>query len=232
VTPVTGGSMSEGGTSTSRSPRAHGLLASSKSLVREVLASALASAWARCTPVAASRPPASMAPSDRLQRTMNLVMPLKRHSLESRGLMTMALVQATDEVLTGLNNIGTVHFARFDIVDGNLCMFSVFDGELTAYVRDFVATIGNAFDRIFKHLKDPPPYPVRLNVEEFVAWVQAHDAFQMPELPTDLITRDLTSLKRDTVVTLHRNPNVQLGVYRAYPGVSAAQVRHNLSVGW
>lgn len=163
---------------------------------------------------------------------MNLVIPLHRLNLRTRGLMTKALVEATDEVLSGLNNIGTVHFARFDIVAGNLCMFSIYDGDFTGYVRDFVATIGNAFDQLFQHVKDPPPCPVRHHVEEFVAWVQAHDMFQLPEQPTDLITRDLMTLERDTVVALHRHPNVQLGVYRCYPGFSAAQIRHSLSIGW
>lgn len=208
------------------------LLASSRRVGREVLATVLAAAWSRFGPPAAWKPPPPVAPSDRLQRTMNLVLPLHHPNLVARSLIAKALVSATDEVISGLNNIGTVHFARFDIIDGNLCMFSVYDGDPTGYVRDFVATIGNAFDALFRHVKHPPPCPVREHVEEFVAWVQAHDAFQFPEQATDLITRDLATLQRDTVVTLHRNPNVQLGVYRAYPGFSAAQVRHSLSVGW
>lgn len=230
---MAGGSLAKGETSTSRSRRvAARLLAPFTRVCREIFATGLAAAWSRLGPPATWAPPPPVAPSDRLQRTMNLVIPLHRLNLEARGLITKALVEATDEVFSGLNNIGTVHFARFDIVDGNLCMFSVYDGELTGYVRDFVATIGNAFDAMFQYVKDPPPYPVRDNVEAFVAWVQAHDAFQLPEQPTDLISRDLVTLRRDTVVTLHRNPNVQLGVYRAYPGFSAAQVRQSLSIGW
>jgi hypothetical protein len=212
--------------------RVEQLLASSRRVGLEVVAAVLAEAWSRRDGAQPRVVHASMAPSDHLQRPMNLIMPLHRPNLISRGLVTQALVKATDEVISGLNNIGTVHFARFDIVAGNLCMFSIYDGDLSGYVRDFVVTIGNAFDQMFQHVKDPPAIPVRHNVEEFVAWVRARDAFQLPEQPTGLITRDLVSLERDTVLALHRHPNVQLGVYRGYPGASAAQIRQSLSVGW
>jgi hypothetical protein len=197
-----------------------------------VLATVLAAVWSRLDPPTARPPARWTAPSDHLQRPMNLIIPLRRPSIVTRSHITRALVQSTDEVLAGLNNVGTVHFARFDIVAGNLCMFSIYDGDLSSYVRDFIATIGNAFDAILTWVKDPPPLPVGSHVEEFIAWIEAHDAFQMPEQPTDLISRDLSTLPRDTVVALHRHPNAQLGVYRGYPGFSTAQIRHHLSVGW
>ncbi len=208
------------------------MLASSQRWAQEAVASCLAALWSRLEPPVTPEPPASMAPSDHLQRPMNLVFPLRRPSLVARGRITRSLAQATDEVLAGLNNVGTIHFARFDIVGGNLCMFSVYDGDMSGYVRDFIATIGNAFDAIFTWVKNPPARPVGSNVEEFIAWVKAHDAFQMPEQPTGLISRNLSTLPRDTLLALHRQPNVQLGVYRGYPGFSAAQIRHHLSVGW
>jgi hypothetical protein len=50
--------------------------------------------------------------------------------------------------MSGLDNVGTVHFARFVIVDDNyICMFSVYDGDFTKYIRDFIATIG-VFDGV------------------------------------------------------------------------------------
>ena len=206
--------------------------AAARRLGTEVMASVLARAWSRCEPRPRLSTAASQAPSDHLQRPMNLIMPLRRPNLVARGKLTKTLVGATDEVLAGLNNVGTIHFARFDIVAGNLCMFSIYDGDLGGYVRDFIATIGNAFDSILSCVKDPPTLSVGDNVEEFVEWIEAHDAFQLPERPTDLITRSLSTLPRDTVLALHRHPNVQLGVYRGYPGFTAAQIRHHLSVGW
>lgn len=206
--------------------------ASSQRFAREVVASALVALWSRLEGKPTPPREVSPAPSDHLQSPMNLVMPLRRPSIVARSELTRVLVQGTDQILAGLNNVGTIHFARFDVVAGNLCMFSIYDGDLAGYVRDFIATIGPAFDAIMGWVKDPPPVPVGEHVEEFIEWIEAHDAFQLPERPTGLIIRNLSSLPRDTMLALHRHPNAQLGVYRGYPGFSAAQVRDALSVGW
>ncbi len=162
---------------------------------------------------------------------MNLIMPLKYRYLVTRGDLTKGLATAVDQILVGLNNVGTVHFARFDLVAGNLCMFSIYDGEITGYIRDFINVIGQAFDVLMGFVADPPPTPVSEHPDEFVAWVAAHDAFQLPEEPTDL-RADLRAVERETLLVLRQHPNVQFGVYRCYPGYSAAQVRQALRVGW
>lgn len=201
-------------------------------LARELGAEVLVRLWSRVSPETALTTAPSMAPSDSIQRAMNLIMPLHVPNIVARSRLAQVLFEATDEVLVGLNNVGTVHFARFDIVDGNLCMFSIYDGDLASYIRDFIASIGEVFDGIVAHVRNPPPTPVALHVDEFIAWIRVHDAFQMGGLPTDLKTRDLDTIQRDTMLALHRHPNVQLGLYRAYPGFSAAQIRDRLSIGW
>jgi hypothetical protein len=148
-----------------------------------------------------------------------------------RAEATEALTRATDEVLVGLNNVGTVHFARFDIVKGNLCMFSVYDGGFPAYIRDFISAIGTAFDAIMDLVKDPPPTPCAQHVDEFIEWVHAHDMLQLPEDPA-APSADVTLLARRTLTLLYPHRNVQLGFYRAYPGFSAAQIRDGLGIGW
>ena len=208
-----------------------------KLVAKEVITSVLVRWWSRRSPPTVVAGKSSTAPSDNLQRAMNLVMPLHKPNIYTRGQLAGLLFRATDEILVGLNNVGTVHFARFDIVDGNLCMFSVYDGDFTSYIRDFIASIGDVFDLLMEQVKDPPTRPVAVNVDEFIEWVRVHDAFQMPESPVDLMSRDPTSgaleaLPRDTIIALHRNRNVQFGIYRAYPGYSAAQIRQRLSIGW
>lgn len=198
--------------------------------VRVLGGSLLAAVWARRLPPAPSAP-RSPVPSDNLQRAMNLIMPLRHPLVVTRGEVAEMLAIATDEILVGLNNVGTVHFARFDIVAGNLCMFSVYDGEISGYIRDFIVVMGTAFDAIMEFVKDPPQTPVGFHVDEFLAWIDAHDAFQMPELATDA-SPQLATLQRDTLMLLHRHPNVMLGLYRAYPGYSAAQIRQSLAIGW
>ena len=178
---------------------------------------------------------------------MNLVMPLKDKSPIGRAKAAMAVAQNADEIYAGLNNVGTVHFARFVIVGDNLCMFSVYDGDFTNYIRDFIATIGSVFDGVVALIEGGDAViPSESNVEAFIAWVHAHDLYQAPDFSTDLLAEqasvngtgtsratDLRLLPRSLILQLHANPNVSLGSgYRFYPGYSAAQVRHRLGIGW
>ncbi|MEO1057512.1 MAG: hypothetical protein AAFY28_11415 [Actinomycetota bacterium] len=175
-----------------------------------------------------------LAPSDSLQVPMNLVMPLRDTTAVGRANAMAAIGASIQELFVGLDNVGTVHFARFDIVDGNLCMMSIFDGDPRGYIRDFIALFGNVFDALMEIVVDPPTTPCEEHVDEFLDWIMAHDAFQIP----GAITEEFPGLKRvanaprDLVLAMHEQPNVQLGIYRGYPGFSAAQVRDRLGVGW
>ena len=68
--------------------------------------------------------------------------------------------------------------------------------------------------------------------------MHAHDALQLPDNPADMIKLvaphldNLEDVSRYLVLQLHKNPNVQLGSYRGYPGHTVAQVREKLGVGW
>ena len=177
------------------------------------------------------RPSPSLAPSDNLQSSMNLVMPLRFRLSGYRAQFGQLLFDAADEVLSGLNNVGTVHFARFDIIRGNLCMFSVYDGDFQGYIRDFIGTIGGVFDGLMTFVKDPPPAPCGKYVDEFIDWVGRHDMLQMPEWPSE-IPGALPVLERRTLVLFHRHANTQMGMYRGYPGYSVAQIRDGLGIGW
>jgi hypothetical protein len=187
------------------------------------LGAGLALVWSRLEPeIAVERPP-PLAPSDSMQRAMNLIMPLRYRGVVARAHLA--------QILAGLNNVGTVHFARFDLVGDNLCMFSIYDGNMSGYLRDFIAALGPAFDMLMEFVAHPPNTPVQTNVDEFIAWVEDHDAFQMPETVADLAP-DLSSLPRRLLVVLHRERNVQLGLYRNYPGFTASQIRDALGIGW
>lgn len=191
---------------------------------------------------------AGIQPSDNIQNMMNLIMPLKDKSPIGRAKLVMALAQNLDEIYAGLDNVGTVHFARFIIVKDNLCMVSVYDGDFTNYIRDFVATIGDLFDVIVAHIEDGDGViPSEHNVEAFIEWVHQRDLYQAPDNPTDLMVDwdranlgvekapddDLRKLSRELVLQLNANPQISLGGgYRRYPGFSAAQIRKTLKVGW
>jgi hypothetical protein len=206
--------------------------------------------WAWWTPVKPlpGGPPPSIAPGDNLQRMMNLVMPLADKSPVGRAKAAAAIAANKDAIYAGLNNVGTVHFARFVIVGDNICMFSVYDGDFTNYIRDFIATIGGVFNAVvFLVEGGEKVIPCERNVDAFIQWIHEHDLYQVPDTPTDVL-RDqealngdraesgddnLTLLPRRLILQLRVNANVSLGSgYRAYPGFSAAQVRERLGLGW
>jgi hypothetical protein len=219
------------------------------SVMKWVAARILVPFWAWRTPVAKlpGGPPYSVQPGDNVQRMMNLIMPLKDKSAVGRALAALAIAQNKDEIFAGLDNVGTVHFARFVIVDDNICMFSVYDGDFTNYIRDFIATIGSVFDAVVGLVEGGDKViPSAEHVDEFIDWVHDHDLFQVSDVATDILRDqeavngdtggghdDLRKLPRQLILQLNVNRNVSLGSgYRAYPGYSAAQVRQRFGVGW
>ena len=127
-------------------------------------------------------------------------------------------------------------------------MISVYDGDFSNYIRDFIATIGSVFDAVMAEIEGGDALiPTERNIDAFIDWVHAHDLFQAPDFPTDLFTlqdaekgirpqspgpRSAIAAARTDPATA-ANPNVSLsGGYRAYPGFSAAQVRQKLGLGW
>ncbi|WP_130583250.1 hypothetical protein [Bradyrhizobium sp. Leo170] len=206
--------------------------------------------WSWRTPVRPlpGGPHPSIQPGDNLQCMMNLIMPLKEKSPVGRAKAALAIAQNKDAIYAGLDNVGTVHFARFVIVGDNICMFSVYDGDFTNYIRDFIATIGSVFNAVVELVEGGEAViPCEHNVEAFIQWVHERDLYQVPDTATDLLrdqealngdkaasgNDDLRLLPRKVVLQLRANANVSLGSgYRAYPGFSAAQVRNQLGIGW
>jgi hypothetical protein len=209
--------------------------------------------WAWLTPVKRlpGGPGPSARPGDNLQSMMNLIMPLKKENRSpiGRAKAALAIAENRDQIFAGLDNVGTVHFARFVIVNDNICMFSFYDGDFTNYIRDFIATIGGAFNDVVKLVEGGDALvPCEKNVEAFIQWIHEHDLYQVPDTPTDFlrdqedlngdkavspVDDDLTLLPRKLVLQLRANANVSLGSgYRAYPGFSVAQIRKQLGLGW
>ena len=191
-------------------------------------------AWRTKSTPAPGGPPDSFCTSDNLMRTMNLVMPLKDKTAVGRANAATTVALSLDEIYSGLDNVGTVHMARFCIVDNNLLMFSYYDGDFRNYIRDFIVTLGHAFDAIVEMVEDTPTTPCKEHVEEFIDWVHRHDLYQVPDMITGIAPdlTDLRDLSREVVLRFHENPNVQLGSYRAYPGHSVSEVRAKTGVGW
>jgi len=205
-------------------------------MVERMLTGALLKYWAKREPAPRLQAVYSMNPSDNIQRTMNLIMPLADPSPLGKAQLVQTLAAAVHEVTAGLNNTQIVHNGRFTIVGDHLVMFSVYDGDFSDYIRDFIYNIGAAFDGIMKFVVDPPRTPVEDFPDEFVEWVRTHDAPQLPYQDIASLNPasdpDLTKLGRRLAVLLDAYPHAQLFSYLAYPGATAAQTRAALEQGW
>lgn len=206
--------------------------------------------WAWKTPVyvQGGGPRMTVAPGDNMQRMMNLVLPLKDKTAIGRAQAAMAIGSHLDEIYAGLDNVGTVHFARFVIIDNNLCMLSTYDGDFSNYIRDFVAQLGTVFDAVVALIEGGDAMiPTRDNIDAFINWVHDHDVYQIPDTVTDLLrygtighpaaksgeVEDVRLIGRALILQLHANPNALLGSgYRSYPGFTASQIRHKMGMGW
>jgi hypothetical protein len=187
--------------------------------------------WRRRDPVTVPGRTFSLAPGDNIQQTMNLVMPLRDTSPVTLAHMANAMSSVQDVLSAGLDNVGTVHFARFDVIGGRLCMISVYDGDFATYIRDFIVTIGAVFDLLLDYVADPiPPRPVEKNIDAFIDWVDEHDLLQFGNVLA--LGPDLETLPRKVVLLFDACPETQLAVYRSYPGYTVAQIRQALGLGW
>lgn len=173
----------------------------------------------------------SESPSDNVQQTMNLIMPLAHPGPKTTSELMALMRNRVDDLFVGLDLVGTVHFARFDVIDDELSMLSVYDGDFETYIRDFIVAFGDVFDALMTFVKDPPEFSVAERPSDFVDWVNERDLLQVPDDPTILVD-DLELLPRRLLVMFKETPNVQLGIYRGYAGYSVAQIRQALGLEW
>jgi hypothetical protein len=80
---------------------------------------------------------------------------------------------------TPLDEIGTVHFARWAVLPdgddaGSLLFTSNFDGPWENYIEDFAAKSAPTFDAIYCHCKEWPPNGAS-DVDAFKAYVRKHE---------------------------------------------------------
>ena len=87
--------------------------------------------------------------------------------------LLLDLLRDQEVINAALTDLHYVHFARFLPTPSHdaLLVITEFDGDLDAYVLDFVLAIGDQFDKILGYVKDHPPLPVKDHPAEFLAFV-------------------------------------------------------------
>jgi hypothetical protein len=105
------------------------------------------------------------------------------------------LAQYDAQIKTALTAVGTVHYARFLLLDTSvpnlqpgtgkgpfvLGVITEYDGNFNAYIQDFVAKVGPVFDALLQFtVGGKAVTPVKDHIAAFIAYVQANDASQHP----------------------------------------------------
>ncbi|MCW2901472.1 MAG: hypothetical protein JWO67_3737 [Streptosporangiaceae bacterium] len=79
-------------------------------------------------------------------------------------------------VVTALNKLDNVHFARFVFFgDNKIGVITTYDNGFDAYITEFANELGGVFDTLLSHVVDAPPLPVQDNRDEFLRYVRDHD---------------------------------------------------------
>lgn len=107
----------------------------------------------------------------RLKQTpLFVVMRVKTPTAEHAEKLKLVIRYAAPRIEKMLMDSGHVHFASFMFLenDTKLALMTVYDRDFDAYVGYFASRAGALFDRIFEHIEDAPPMPVKEFPKEFV----------------------------------------------------------------
>ncbi len=125
---------------------------------------------------------------------LTLLMPLAENVNIAEIAATLHASQP--QIDQALTTVGTVHFARFVLLDRSapnlqpnstapgagpfvLGVMTEYDGDFTVYIQDFVNQLGPIFDALLKFTADGADLvPVSQHVQAFTAYIAANDASQ------------------------------------------------------
>ena len=125
---------------------------------------------------------------------LSLFMPVLPNTKMLSIIEALALNQ--QQINTALASIGTVHFARFELLDTSkpnlipdlsqvnhasstlvIAVITEYDGSFDAYISDFVAQLGSVFDALLGFVVGGAALvPVSDNITSFEAFITTNDA--------------------------------------------------------
>lgn len=161
---------------------------------------------------------------------LNLCIPIKKNRLP---LLLLELKKHSRTTRDKLKNLNYIHFARFIPAPDkqHLLVVTEFDGELSAYIEDFILELRDAFNLIMNATVDaeehlgPAPIRIENNPSAFVRFILKHQydsalAFQVPPLvkPEFATKPDFYNLKTPVAAPpLHGGG---ADIFSAYPNKS------------
>ena len=117
---------------------------------------------------------------DQVQSGLNLFLPLKNPAQMPALIRCLRALQPQTRI--ALESLHYVHFARFvPTPDGStLMVITTYDGELDAYLMDFVGTMGEIFTAILEFVRDAPRLPVQKYPRDFCEFVRRNNIDEAP----------------------------------------------------
>jgi len=120
-----------------------------------------------------------------VQNPLTLVLPIRspedHAALQATITQLQSLPRDQNPIIRALDQIATVHFARFVFLDETrLAVITTYDGDFAAYINEFVDHIGDVFTMLLQHVDDPPPLPVQAHRDEFLDYIRRHDLGCVP----------------------------------------------------
>lgn len=114
-----------------------------------------------------------------VQTPLTLVLTIKSAEAfrELAALLEREQSSSNGPLRRALDEIGTVHFARFVFLENNtkLAIITTFDGDLDTYVNRFVDDVADVFEAIAARISPAPPTPLGEHRQEFVEFIKRHD---------------------------------------------------------
>jgi|tagenome__1003787_1003787.scaffolds.fasta_scaffold20967172_3 hypothetical protein len=137
-----------------------------------------------------------------VQSPLTLVMTVKpedREILRTKVHELQARPPENNPIIAALDKIGTVHFARFVIIDEDrLAVITTYDGDFERYIMDFVDYIGPVFDDLLPHMVDAPELPVEQHRQGFLDYVRRRDLTCVPPFYSAYSTRTVQDILADS----------------------------------
>ena len=112
------------------------------------------------------------------QSPLNVTMKVKTPVSEHAEALRRVIKYGAPRIEKELRDANHVHFAWFEFIenDTKLVLHTVYDRDFDAYIEHFALANGPLFDRLFEHIQDAPPRPVKKFPKEFIDTIRRYNA--------------------------------------------------------
>ncbi len=136
---------------------------------------------------------------------LNVVMKIKMPVSEHAERLKLVIKYGAPRIEKHLRDAKHVHFAWFEFLenDTKLALHTVYDRDFDTYIEHFALQIGPLFDKLFEHIQDAPPRPVKEFPKEFIDTIRRYDTrpaadyffSAYPKVETAMIVNHFTGKK-------------------------------------